>query len=432
MRIHVFHIATASLLLQACGFGHPDDLAKGPRPLSLDIAGSIETAASSGCRVVPSERRIQIADPTRSVAYAPEMLGLIKVEASGNIDRCLDDAIRDGAEIVEKDANSFTAFYPTRFESFLDDARERIDIDAVEGRWSQTQNRVIPGISGRKLDVPAAVTNFRKAIETGADKFELKTDEIPALSSDLTSIGDFKPTVLIGAYRTEFSKSKNRTINVKLASSFIDGIFLMPGAQFSYNEWVGERSEARGFKEAPVIEQGQLVEGLGGGACQVSSTVHAAALIAGLGIDERYNHSLPSSYIPVGMDAVVSYPLLDLKVRNTLKRPVVLRVHTEDTTLIAEFFSDEPNPAKVMFRREVAETVPFKETITVDTALESGTIKIKKRGKVGYKVQRGRIFLENGKERFEKLLMDTYQPQTQLVSIAFDAIYPPPEEAAPP
>ena len=427
MHTRRIHILAACLLLHACGAAEADT-AKGSRPLRLEPEGIPESASDPGCSIVPSESRIRITDPTRSVSYAPESLGLITVEDKSGTRKCLDDAIRDGAEIVKRDAHGFTAFYPTRFESFLDDARERIDIDAVEGRWSETQNRVIPGVSGRRLDVAATIANFRKLIASDGDSLELKTDEIPAQSSDLSGIGDFKPTVLLGAYRTEFSKSKNRTINVKLASSFIDGIFLMPGARFSYNEWVGERSEARGFKEAPVIEQGQLVEGLGGGACQVSSTVHAAALLAGLGIDERYNHSLPSSYIPVGMDAVVSYPLLDLKVRNTLSRPVVLRVHTEDTTLIAEFFSDAPNPAKVMFRREVSETVPFKEVITVDTALESGTVKIKKRGKVGYKVQRGRLFIENGKERFEKLLMDTYQPQTQQVSIAFDAIYPPPEE----
>lgn len=432
MRIAFFQIAAACLLLQACGAGSSDSAPKGPRPLDLEITAGPETATSAGCRVVPSEKRIQIVDPTRRATYAPETLGVVTVKADGSLPGCLDDAVRDGAEIIHQDKDSFTAFYPTRFETFLDDARERIDIDVVEGRWSEAQGRVIPGISGRRLDVAATVSNFRKLLSSGADSLELKTDEIPAKSSSLADIGDFRPTVLLGAFRTEFSRSKNRTINVKLASSFIDGIFLMPGASFSYNEWVGERSEARGFKEAPVIEQGQLVEGLGGGACQVSSTVHAAALLAGLGIEERYNHSLPSSYIPVGLDAVVSYPLLDLKVKNTLGRPVVLRVHTEDNTLIAEFFSDAPNPAKVMFRREVSETVPYKETITVDTALESGTVRIKKRGKVGYKVQRGRIFIEDGKERFEKLLMDTYQPQTQLVSIAFDAVYPPPEEAAPP
>ena len=185
-----------------------------------------------------------------------------------------------------------------------------------------------------------------------------------------------------------------------------------------------------GFKEAPVIEQGQLVEGLGGGACQVSSTVHAAALLTGLDIVERYNHSLPSSYIARGMDAVVSYPVLDLRVRNTLEHPIVLRVRTENNTLTAQFYSDAPRESRVLFRQEVAAEIPFKEIISVDPALDPGTIRITKRGKVGYRVLRSRITLRHGEETYEKFLDDTYQPQTQYVSVAPDAIYPvPPEDA---
>jgi vancomycin resistance protein YoaR len=153
--------------------------------------------------------------------------------------------------------------------------------------------------------------------------------------------------------------------------------------------------------------------------------------MAGLGIEERYNHSLPSSYIPVGMDAVVSYPMLDLRIKNTHARPVVLRVHTEDNVLIARFYSDMPQTGRVLFRREVSEEIPYQEVITTDPSLEPGTIRITKRGKVGYKVQRGRIFWENDVERYEKLLMDTYRPQTQHVSIAMDVIYPPPDEPVP-
>ncbi|MBQ9816315.1 MAG: VanW family protein [Proteobacteria bacterium] len=398
------------------------------RPLDLSQTDHGVAAAASDAHCERVHRRsIQIHEPTLDASYDLEMLGVIHVAFDkADANACLDAAILDGAEIISRTDTELVAFYPTRFEAFVDAARERIDIDVVEGRWSDALQRVIPGVTGRKLNAEATYRAFREAIQSDADSFAVVIDETPALSNDLHSMGEFKPSVLIGEYRTVFSKSKNRTINVKLAAASCDGVFLMPGAEFSYNEWVGERSEARGFKEAPVIEQGQVVEGLGGGACQVSSTIHAAALLSGIGILERYNHSLPSSYIPVGMDAVVSYPMLDLRLKNTFERPVVLRVHTEDNTLIAQFFSDAPRPAKVMFRREVTEEIPFKETITVDPTLEPGTIKIKKRGKVGYKVQRGRIFIEDGKERFEKLLADTYHAQTQQTFIAMDVVYPPP------
>lgn len=412
-------------ILPGCGGSpiQPEDR----RPLDLTAASDAPETQARGCTRLDLPP-ISVGDPTLLGTFDPETLGVFKIQ--GDIRHCLDLAVRDGAEILTRSDDAFTAFYPTRFEAWLDAARERIDSDAVEGRWSETQQRVIPGVAGRKVDSKATEDAFRQAILSGASSFDIVIRDYPALSSDISEVRDFKPTVLLGEYKTVFAKKKNRTINVKLAASSLDGVFLMPGAEFSYNEIVGERSEARGYKEAPVIEQGQTVEGLGGGACQVSSTVHAAALLSGLGILERSNHTLPSSYIPVGMDAVVSYPILDLRVRNTFDRPVVIRVYTEENTLIAKVLSDKPRTGKIMFRREVTEEVPFRETITVEPALEPGTIKIKKRGKVGYKVQRGRIFIENGKERFEKLLTDTYQPQEQHTLIAPDVIYPPPEDEA--
>ncbi|MBQ9395378.1 MAG: VanW family protein [Proteobacteria bacterium] len=419
------------VVLGGCGRSEPE-LTRPPLDLTVSAESAAgETAgemADAGCeRVEPGVIRVD--EPTLQAAYSLEHLGVVTFRSDEKTIRtCLDAAVQDGAEILSRSAGEFTALYPTRFEAFLDAARERIDIDAVEGLWSDSQKRIIPGVAGRKVDMEATWSAFREAVGNGADSFPIVVRESPALSGDVSALSGFSPDVLIGSYRTVFSNKKNRTINVKLAASSLNGIFLMPGAEFSYNDWVGERSEARGFKEAPVIEQGQTVEGLGGGACQVSSTVHAAALMAGLGILERSNHSLPSSYIPVGMDAVVSYPILDLRVKNTLDRPVVLRVHTEENNLIAQFFSDQPRKGKVMFRREVSEEIPFKEVITVDPTLEPGTVKIKKRGKVGYKVLRGRITIANGTETYEKLLMDTYQPQTQQTVIAPDVVYPPEEE----
>lgn len=404
-----------------------DPNAKTTPPLSFVDKPNLEaTPDENTTPCVPLEtRKMRVEDPSLQAAFDLDTLGVLRVRAENHaMAQCLERAVRGGFDILDRNASEMTIFDPTRFEAFIDAAADRIDIDKVEGRWSEALQRPLPGVDGRRVNVEKTRQNFLDAVIHDAPSFAIAIDQMPALSSDLASLQDFVPSVLLGEYRTTFSRSKARTTNVKLAAAACDGVFLMPNAEFSYNAWVGERSEARGFKEAPVIEQGQLVEGLGGGACQVSSTIHAAALIAGLGIPERYNHSLPSSYIPVGVDAVVSYPLLDLRIQNTIERPVVLRVHTEDNVLIAQFFSDVPQRAKVMFRREIDEEIPFKEIITVDPKLPAGTVKIQKKGKVGYRVQRGRIFIEDGKERYEKLYADTYQSQTQQTSIAPDVVYP--------
>ena len=371
-------------------------------------------------------RRIMTVDePLRVSHYDFEHLGIVDIGIDEQTrDLCIDAALNDGAEILRQDETSVRLFYPTRFESFLDDARARINVAEVEGRWSEALGRLIPGISGRELNVQETTRRFFEALEHDEPHFVLSVEDKPALSTDLSSVKDFKPSVLIGEYKTHFSKVKNRTHNVKLAAAALDGIFLMPGASFSYNAWVGERSEERGFKEAPVIENGELVEGLGGGACQVSSTVHAAALMSGLEVLERYNHTLPSSYISKGLDAVVSYPILDLRVRNSRQRPVVLRVTTDvENTLIARFYSDEPRHERIQYKSEIVGEIPFKEVVTEEPTLEEDTVKIKRYGKPGYKVQRKLIITEDGKERVVQLGMDTYQPQTQIVWIGPNTDY---------
>ncbi|MFA5624433.1 MAG: VanW family protein [Bradymonadales bacterium] len=373
-------------------------------------------------------QRMRLRSPYIERDYSLAELGVVQIATDDN--DALRRAILDGAQKIDysshKDLQSF--FYAERFRSFLDDMQDRIDRPKAEGRWDFDTAQAISGIDGLKLKRQETQAAFLAALMRGDTEFGLVVQVDASLSKADPSLVDFNPKILIGKFTTTFSRSKNRTINVKLAASALNGVLLVPHADFSYNELVGERSEERGYREAPVIEQGQMVEGLGGGACQVSSTVHAAALFGGLEIVERHNHSLPSSYIGLGLDAVVAYPLLDLRVRNNSERPVVLRVYTEEDRLIAEFLSDKEAPRSI-FRKEVIETIAYKEVLSFDPELPEGEFKITKRGRVGYKVSKGRIRWLDGKEEFEKMKLDIYQPQVQHVSVGPNTPYPPIQEA---
>ncbi|MCQ4699200.1 VanW family protein, partial [Paeniclostridium sordellii] len=103
-------------------------------------------------------------------------------------------------------------------------------------------------------------------------------------------------------------------------------IILMPGEEFSYNKATGPRSKANGYKDAPVIVNGKIQDGSGGGVCQVSTSIYNSVLYSGLEITQVRNHSLPSSYAPMGKDATVAYDYLDLKFKNTYKHPIY--IHT--------------------------------------------------------------------------------------------------------
>lgn len=137
-----------------------------------------------------------------------------------------------------------------------------------------------------------------------------------------------KPTKLLSTYSTQFNPEQtNRSHNIRLAAESIDNIILKPGEEFSFNEWVGERTVSKGYLEAPVIVGNALVPGIGGGVCQVSTTLYNAVLNAGLTITERHPHALPVTYVPPGRDATVSYGTLDFKFRNTSNG--FLRIHSE-------------------------------------------------------------------------------------------------------
>jgi vancomycin resistance protein YoaR len=136
-----------------------------------------------------------------------------------------------------------------------------------------------------------------------------------------------------GEYRTRFAEDRNRAHNVRMAAAAIDGVVIAPGATFSFNEATGPRTLRRGYRKAPVVIRGELEDGIGGGVCQVASTLHAAAREAELEIVERKAHSRPSHYIRRRLEAAVAYPELDLKIRNPHPYPVSVSAHAQDGRL---------------------------------------------------------------------------------------------------
>jgi len=162
-------------------------------------------------------------------------------------------------------------------------------------------------------------------------------------------------TGLVGGYTTIYGGEPNRLHNVRLVAELIDGKLIAPGATFSFNRTTGERTAEKGFLEAPVIINGELQNGLGGGVCQVSTTVFNAAYEAGLGIDSRTNHALYISHYPLGRDATVNYPDLDLRFTNDTKKWLLLRTFVGSSALTVNLYGVPAN------RRVVTETAPLAE-----------------------------------------------------------------------
>lgn len=151
-----------------------------------------------------------------------------------------------------------------------------------------------------------------------------------------------KVNSIISTYTTRFNMgNENRCTNIKLASSSIGGTVVMPGENFSFNDVVGERTSQKGYKAAKVIINEKFVDDLGGGICQVSSTLYNAVMRANIMATERMHHTIPSSYVPLGMDATVDYGNIDYKFQNTLNYPIYIQSIMGNGALTFNIYSND-------------------------------------------------------------------------------------------
>ena len=186
--------------------------------------------------------------------------------------------------------------------------------DAVDARYDAETHIVYPEENGLDFDISLDEAKTKIAEIPQECTIPLKVLR-PNITTNMIGMEAF-PDVL-GSFSTKYPVSnKGRTTNLKLAADKVNGTVLLPGETFSYNSVVGERTIAAGYKEAAVYQDGQVVQGLGGGICQISSTLYNAALYANLEIVERRNHQFVPSYVGAGRDATVVYGSQDFKFKN--------------------------------------------------------------------------------------------------------------------
>lgn len=182
---------------------------------------------------------------------------------------------------------------------------------------------VTPGKRGYEFDVADATMQMRRQGEKDL-RIPLTITQ-PTVSDDDVYFQD-----VLGHCETPYSNNPKRIVNLGLACKALDGLVLEPGQEFSYNDTLGERTAEKGYQPAPAYSGTTLVDSLGGGICQVSSTLYLASVYAELTILERVNHGFPVHYIPYGMDATVNWGFTDLKMRNDSPLPVKIRAETSD------------------------------------------------------------------------------------------------------
>ncbi|MGG6314572.1 VanW family protein [Paenibacillus macerans] len=266
--------------------------------------------------------------------------------------------------------------------------------------------------------------------QTEAGEREPFSSGLPGLRIALP-LKTVQPKVTIGTLKSEgirrkivqFSTSlatsgSGRVHNVDSAARSIDGIVLAPGEVFDYGAAVEYAEKTFGFREAPVIFDGRLVPGVGGGICQVSSTLYNAAVRAGLTIVERRNHSLPVSYLPKGQDATFAKGYINFRFKNTSGHHILIRAEVENRVLTVKLFGDMPENVSYSLESRTAKVLPVPNKYVANSSLPAGSQQVVVRGKQGYVVETYRIKKVDGRtvER-TRISEDTYPAKPTVIAV---------------
>ncbi len=305
--------------------------------------------------------------------------------------------------------------------------KDTLDTQPVSARLDLDKHETVAEKDGRYIDADGTIAALELAVrERPSDAVTTVALPVKTFAPRVSSafLKSLDISTVVAEYETGFSRSgdqQRRGKNIDNASQKLDGLVISPGEMISFNQVVGERSEANGFQKSWEIFKGEMVEGVGGGTCQVASTFHAATFFGGLDVLERLPHSRPSAYIPMGLDSTVVYPAVDLKVRNPHPFPVVVHAKTVGNKLRVELLG-KMRPVSIGFGRDVVSTLPFKRKVEEDPSLSGKKVVVKQHGIKGYKIKISRVFRYPDGTSKRETQTDTYPPTTEIykVPVGFD------------
>lgn len=271
--------------------------------------------------------------------------------------------------------------------------------------------------AGLQVDINATLINLKKSLQEGLFEESLVVTKVePKIKKeDLEDVN-----TLLGSYQTVLSDvSPGRIENIKIATQRTSGVLLMPGEEFSYNKYTGLRTVKNGYKNATVIVSGEAVQGVGGGVCQVSTTLYNAVLYAGLDIVKVSNHSIPSSYVDKGRDAVVSDSGLDFVFKNDYNQPIYIKNYYNNGVITCRVYGNNRDKQNIKISTSIDKVTKAPTKEEKDPTLKKGKEKILERGRDSYTVSTYRIYYdENGKEvKTEKVATSFYPSKQQIVAI---------------
>ncbi len=291
-------------------------------------------------------------------------------------------------EIYKEPQDAYVSKNPTTVHTHVNGVDFAISIEEAKKIISEDKDEYI---------IPLKITPAEKTIE------DLGEEAFPDELSEYTTIYD--------------SSNKNRSNNLAISAEKIDGTIIMPGETFSYNQTVGERTIAAGYKEAGAYAGGRVVQDVGGGICQTSSTLYNAALLANLEIVDRSNHQFLTSYVSASRDATVAWGSIDFQFKNTRTYPIKIEASAKNGVCKMDIYGiKEETEYEVVIQSVVNSYLPYTTKYEDDPTLEEGKEVVEQSGYTGCTSEAYKILKLNGEVVSKTLLSkDTYDPMTRII-----------------
>ena len=297
----------------------------------------------------------------------------------------------------------------------LEKIRSEVYKEVKDAYYTTNPFTIYPEVDGVDFDIE----NAKNIISEDKEEYEIPLI-ITKASKTVQEIGTEAFPDLLSTFSTKYNAGDvDRTTNLKLSAGKINGTVLLPGEEFSYNKVVGERTIAAGYKMAATFSGGKVVDGLGGGICQISSTLYDAVVMANLDVTVRRNHQFVTSYLPGGKDATVVWGSQDFKFVNSRKYPIRLTATVSGGVVTIQVWGlKEEVEYDITIETKKTATIPYTTQYINDSSLPVGTQKVEQNGSNGSKYEAYKVMKLNGEVVSRTLLSkDTYNAKKKIVRI---------------
>lgn len=296
----------------------------------------------------------------------------------------------------------------------IENIYEEVHTEVQDAYYTTNPFQIYAEVKGIDFDLEAA----KELLKEEKDEYiiALTITEPQKTTSD---IGTEAFPDKLSTFATRYDATNiTRTTNLQIAVNKINGVVVMPGETFSYNKTLGKRTSEAGYKDAAGYSGGKVVQMLGGGICQISSTLYDAVVYANLEIVERHNHAFTTSYVGAGKDATVVYGNLDFQFKNSRKYPIKIESYIQNGIATVNIYGiKEENEYEVEISTTILNYIPYSVIYEDDATLESGKEVVTQGGQKGCKSITYKILKQNGKEVSRSVLStDTYSAMNKYIT----------------